>query len=155
MKSFVAVIVIGASCLAASISVDGYLKLGSRVGTRTVTLRWDEFPVRYFVTNPGISEVSAQQLQATAARAFDSWNAVEGAETSTQFAGFTASPPRNGDGVSVLGFLNRPELDRVLAATTFLVDTTDGAVLESDIFFNSAFPWSVANAGESGRFDLE
>ena len=31
-----------------------YLKLGTRVDTRTVTLRWEEFPVRYFVTNaPG------------------------------------------------------------------------------------------------------
>ena len=30
-----------------------YLKLGSRVGTRTVTLQWRDFPVRYFITDRG------------------------------------------------------------------------------------------------------
>ena len=30
-----------------------------------------------------------------------------------------------------------------------------GALVESDIFFNSAFAWSVAPAGVTGRFDLE
>ena len=29
------------------------------------------------------------------------------------------------------------------------------ALIESDIFFNSAFPWSVADNGETGRFDLQ
>ena len=155
MKRLVAVIVMGVALAAASISVHGYLKLGSRVGSRTLTLRWEQFPIRYFVTNSGVSGVSAQQFQTAAARAFDTWNAVEGAETSADFAGFTSASPRNGDGISMLGFLNRPDLDRVLAATTFFVDTTDGEILESDIFFNSAFVWSVASAGESNRFDVE
>ena len=43
----------------------------------------------------------------------------------------------------------------MLASTSFLVDRVTGALLESDIFFNSAFPWSVAPAGATGRFDLE
>jgi hypothetical protein len=52
--------------------------------------------------------------------------------------------------------VNRPDLDRTLGATSFVVDTSTGEVLESDIFFNSApFPWSVAQAGETGRFDVE
>ena len=37
----------------------------------------------------------------------------------------------------------------------FVVDRVTGALVESDIFFNSAFPWSVAPAGVTGRFDLE
>jgi hypothetical protein len=49
----------------------------------------------------------------------------------------------------------RPDLDRVLASTNFLVDDATGELLESDIFFNSAFRWSVASRGESGRFDVE
>jgi hypothetical protein len=46
-------------------------------------------------------------------------------------------------------------MDRVLAATSFVVDRMSGALVESDIFFNSAFEWSVASAGLTGRFDLE
>jgi hypothetical protein len=46
-------------------------------------------------------------------------------------------------------------MDRVLAATSFLVDASTGALIESDIFFNSAFSWSAAQAGEASRFDLE
>jgi hypothetical protein len=48
-----------------------------------------------------------------------------------------------------------PELDRVLAATTFLVDNTTGALLESDIFFNAAFNWSTASGGQANHYDLE
>jgi hypothetical protein len=55
----------------------------------------------------------------------------------------------------VLGFVSHPELDRVLASTSLLVDDTTGELIESDIFFNSAFQWSVAASGETGRFDLE
>jgi len=72
-----------------------------------------------------------------------------------QFAGLTAGLPGEEDGLSTLGFRNRPELDRVLASTNFLVDISSGALLESDIFFNSSFSWSTAPAGELGRFDLE
>ncbi len=36
-----------------------------------------------------------------------------------------------------------------------MIDTVNGEIVEADIFFNSAFPWSVAAGGESGRFDLE
>jgi hypothetical protein len=67
----------------------------------------------------------------------------------------TAASPGSDDGSSVLGFQNRPDLDRVLASTSFLVDSATGALIESDIFFNAAFPWSVAAAGDSGRYDLE
>jgi hypothetical protein len=35
------------------------------------------------------------------------------------------------------------------------VDRATGELLESDIFFNSAFPWSVAPNREAGKFDLE
>ena len=155
MKRAVSALVLTVAFALAAPSIDAYLKLGSRIGTRTITLRWEQMPVRYFVTNSGVPGVTAQQFQTVVTRAFGAWDAVETAEISTEFAGFTAAPPLNQDSASVLGFRNRPELERVLAATNFLVDTTSGAILESDIFFNSAFPWSVSASGETGRFDLE
>jgi hypothetical protein len=80
---------------------------------------------------------------------------VPTASIAYQLAGVTSASPGSDDGSSVLGFRSRPELDRVLASTSFLVDSSTGALIESDIFFNSAFAWSVAAAGETGRFDLE
>ena len=138
-----------------ALPVLGYLKLGSRAGTTTVNLKWNDFPIRYFVTNRGVSGVTAQQFQAAMSRAFSTWNAVETAETSSQFAGFTQAPPFDDDDMTVLGFLDRPELDRVLGATTFLIDVRTGEIVESDIFFNATFPWSVSSAGQTGSFDLE
>lgn len=155
MKRLACIAAIAAAFAVAAPSIEAYLKLGARLGSRLVTLKWERLPVRYFVTNTGVSGVSAEQFQTVAARAFSAWGAVETAEVSSEFVGFTNAPPLNQDSASVLGFLNRPELERVLAATNFLVDTTNGSILESDIFFNSAFPWSVSASGETGRFDLE
>lgn len=138
-----------------ALPVFGYLKLGSRAGTVTVNLKWNDFPIRYFVTNRGVSGVTAQQFQAAVSRAFSTWNAVETAQTSSQFAGFTQAPPFDDDDMNVLGFLDRPELDRVLGATTFLIDVRTGEIVESDIFFNATFPWSTSSAGQTGSFDLE
>ena len=132
-----------------------YLKLGTRVGNRTVTLKWDGFPIRYFVTNRDVPNVSAQQFQQAVARAFNTWHSVETAETSSQFVGFTSAEPFLDDDATVLGYMSRPDLDRVLAATRFLIDVTDGTIVESDIFFNSAFLWSTASSGEPGRYDVE
>ena len=133
----------------------GYLKLGTRVQTRTASLKWEDFPIRYFVTNRAAPGVSADQFQAAVTRAFATWDAVDTAETSSQFAGFTQANPTSGDGAAVLGFVNRPDLDRVLGATNFIIDVTTGEIVESDIFFNTNFPWSVAADGEPGRHDLE
>ena len=89
------------------------------------------------------------------ARAFATWQAVPTASISFQFAGFTGAEPFDDDGISVLGFQNEPEMDRVLGATAFLIDVVTGEIVESDIFFNSSFLWSTATAGDPLRFDLE
>jgi hypothetical protein len=133
----------------------GYLKLGTRIQTGTASLKWNDFPVRYFVTNRSAPGVSADQFQGAINRAFGTWNAVASARTSTEFAGFTQANPGSGDGATVLGFANRPDLDRVLGATSLIIDVTNGEIVEADIFFNTAFPWSVSAAGETGRHDLE
>jgi Matrixin len=132
-----------------------YLKFGVDVGGRQVALKWARTPVRYFVSDRGVPGVTPIELQAAVARAFATWQAVPSASIAYQFVGVTGALPLEEDGQSTLGFLARPELDRVLASTSFLIDQSTGELLESDIFFNSGFRWSVAPAGESGRFDLE
>ena len=140
---------------AGAVPAFAYLKLGTRLDNRTVSLKWNDLPIRYYVTDRSAAGVSAQQFREAVTRAFGVWDAVETAQTSSEFAGFTASSPMIGDGATALGFVNRPDLDRVLGATSFIIDVTTGEIVESDIFFNTRFGWSVAAAGETGRHDLE
>jgi hypothetical protein len=132
-----------------------YLKFGFDVNGQPVTLKWNRTPVHYFVNNQDVSGVTAADFQGAVAQAFAAWQSVPTASISYQFGGFTSSIPGDDDGVSTLGFLNEPALDRVLASTSFLVDNTTGALLESDIFFNSAFMWSVASNGEPAKWDVQ
>src|SRR5512139_549841 len=126
-----------------------------RSGGRVVTLKWQHFPVRYFVTDRAAAGISADDFQSAVSRAFNTWQGVSTATVSAQFAGFTPADPFDDDGMTTLGFLSRPDLARVLGATEYLFDTTTGEIVEADIFFNSAFPWSVSASGESGKYDLE
>lgn len=134
---------------------NAYLKLGTRIGSATVNLRWEDFPVRYFITNSAGGGVSATQLREAVDRAFDNWTAVETASISAEFAGFTQARPNDDDGLTVIGFLNQPDQDRTLGATSFLVDTASGEIVEAEIYLNSFFSWSVASGGEANRFDVE
>jgi hypothetical protein len=120
-----------------------------------VTLNWSQTPVRYFIPDFGIPGVATTDLQGAVQRAFASWQAVPTSAITYQLGGFTNARPGDDDGLSTIGFLDRPELDRVLGSTSFLVDNATGALLESDIFFNASFAWSVAASGEAGKFDLE
>jgi hypothetical protein len=155
MRRGVAIFLTAAIVAAGSAPTEAYLKLGTRVGTRTVTLKWTQLPIRYFITDRGTTGVNSTQLQQAVQAAFSTWEAVPTAQSSSQFVGFTLSNPSSGDGATVIGFQNRPDLDRTLGATSFMIDTTTGAIVESDIFFNSAFTWSVAAQGETGAFDLQ
>ena len=152
-------LITGAVLVAATLTfapaADAYLKLGTRIGSQLLDLRFNTFPVRYFVTNRDVPGVTAPQMQQAVERAFASWAAVPNTGLSAQFVGFTGSNPVSGDGANVIGFTNRPDLDRVLGSTSFTVDMVNGEILESDIFLNSAFSWSVSAAGEAGRHDVE
>jgi matrixin len=144
------------ACLAIPQSAQAYLKFGIRVGGRSITLKWAQTPVRYFVSaRSAVPGVSVTDFEAAVGRAFTTWQTVPTAGITYQYGGLTVARPGEDDGSSTLGFESHPELDRVLASTSFIVDRTTGALLESDIFFNASFPWSVAPAGENGRFDLE
>jgi hypothetical protein len=133
-----------------------YLKFGVRVGGRQVTLRWTQSPVRYFVSDrSSVPGVSVGDFQAAVGRAFETWQAVPTSAITYTAGGVTGAQPGDEDGLSTLGFRDRPDLDRVLASTSFVVDMGSGALIESDIFFNASFPWSVQQAGTSNRFDLQ
>ena len=133
-----------------------YLKFGTRVNGRQVTLKWAQTPVRYFISSgSNVPGVRVDDFQGAVGRAFARWQGVPTASISYQLGGFTSALPGQDDGLSTLGFANRPDLDRVLASTNFLVDAATGALIESDIFFNASFPWSVAANGETNRYDLE
>jgi hypothetical protein len=155
MRRPLAAIVAAALVFVQAQPAHAYLKFGVTVGGQQLTLKWTQTPVRYSVSSQGITDVPVADFQAAVDRAFATWQAVPTASISYQFAGITAAQPGRDDGLSTLGFQNRPELDRVLASTSFLVDRVSGALVESDIFFNTAFQWSVAPAGAAGRFDLE
>jgi hypothetical protein len=133
-----------------------YLKLGTSVNDRVVGVQWNAFPVQYFITSRDDDRVSAAELEAVVSRAFGTWGAVPSANVSAAFAGFTtAEPVVDDDQLSVIGFLDLPDMDRTLGAATFEIDETTGRLVAADIFFNSVFDWSVAPSGETGRFDLE
>ena len=151
----VAGLLLAALVVAASAApVSAYLKLGTPVDGRVVDVTW-RAPVRYFVSDQDGSSVSAGDLREALSRATATWQAVPSATVRFEFQGMTSAPPGLIDGRTTLGFLDRPELDRVLGATSFLIDTTNGAILEADVFFNSRFSWSVSSQGTPGRVDLE
>jgi hypothetical protein len=132
-----------------------YLKLGTGTGSTAKPLHWPLMPVRYYVTDRGIPGVTASMLEGAVFNAAQSWQNVSSASITYQFGGFTSSLPDQDDGFSVLGFLEHPDLDHVLASTSFTIDTVTGELLESDIFFNASFDWFTSTAGVPGRFDLE
>jgi hypothetical protein len=132
-----------------------YLKYGVRVGTSTVDVKWNRFPIQYFVNERPAVDVTGAALASAVTRAFTTWQAVSTASFTAQFAGMTTVPPGFQDGRTTFGFLDRPDLDRVLGATSFLLDANTGEIIEADVFFNTRFPWSTAEGGEAGRVDLE
>jgi hypothetical protein len=155
MRRLVAAVIVAVVVAATAPVALAYLKLGTRQGAALITLRWNSMPIRYFVTNSDVPNVSAPQLRDAAGRAFATWAAAPDVTISSQFVGFTGATAASGDRATVLGFSNRPDLDKVLGSTSFIVDTVTGEVLESDIFFNSMFAWSAASAGEPSRHDIE
>ncbi len=131
-----------------------YLKLGATVNGTVVDVTWRE-PVRYFIAERSANGVSAADVRAAVARAAATWSAVDSARVRFEFQGMTSAVPDTVDGRTTIGFLDRSDLDDVLGATSFMIDTTDGAIVEADIFFNTRFNWSVSASGTPSRIDLE
>jgi len=132
-----------------------YLHLTSSTGSTQTPLKWNQTRLRWFATDRGVAGVTAAQFQTAVAAGFATWEAVPTASVAFQFVGFTSAVPFDDDGISTFGFDAQPDLDRVLGATSFVVDTLTGEIVESDVFFNSIFTWSTAAAGDASRFDLQ
>jgi hypothetical protein len=132
-----------------------YLKLGAMVNGRVIDATWNQVPIGYFISDRPGSGVSAIDLRGAVERAAATWSRVESANVRFTFQGMTSAAAEGFDGQTTLGFIDRPDLDRVLGATSFLIDTTSGAIAEADIFFNSRFAFSVAANGQPDRVDLE
>jgi hypothetical protein len=147
---FLIALVVGSSSPAVA-----YLKYGVAIGNATVDVKWRQQPIRYFVTERPTREVTVNGLLDAVNRAFATWQAVPTANVRAEFQGLTTVPPGFQDGRSTLGFLDRPDLERVLGATSFLLDAQTGELVEADVFFNTRFTWSTAAQGETGRIDLE
>jgi hypothetical protein len=145
---FAAAILCGATA-----PLQAYLHLSATVRGQVAPLAWERMPVRWFASDTAITGTSAADLQAAVNRAFGVWEAVPTASISFQFVGFTSAAPSDEDGVSVFGFESHPDEDRTLASTSFTVDTLTGEIVESDVFFNTAFPWSASGAATA--FDLQ
>jgi matrixin len=151
----VALAAVGISVASTVTPGEAYLKLGTGFGPDAVSLKWRPGTITYFLSTSGQAPISSSEFQGAVTRGFGTWNDVPSAVTDFQFGGFVANVPGDGDDVNTIGFLQRPELERVLASTGFTYDTQTGELLEADIFFNGSFPWSTASNGQSGRFDLQ
>ena len=154
LRRTVAVLLV-AAVVAAPGPAHAYLKFGVEVGGQVVPVRWTAGPIRYVVTERDIDGVSAQAFAGAVGRAAATWDALPALPVTFSAQGFTRSQPLETDGRSTIGFLDRPDQERVLGAATFLLDSATGTLLEADVYFNSRFQWSTAAAGEAGRVDLE
>ena len=138
---------------ATAVPVHGYSHFGTGVGT--TRLHWVTMPIRWFATDRSVPGVSSTEFRTALERAFKTWEDVPTASIQFVFGGMTSLEPDQDDNLSVLGFQNHPEMDRVLAATSFDFNDDTGELLEADIFFNSFFEWSTAVGGDAARFDVE
>ena len=131
-----------------------YLKFGVRVGGNLIDIRWNR-TISYFVTDRGVPGVPSTELRDAIGRAFSTWQGASSAVVRSQFQSLTNAQPDGPDGRTTFGFVDRPDLDRVLGATSFFLDQRTGEIVEADVFFNSRFNWSTAANGEAGRTDLQ
>lgn len=155
MKRIIAMMMATVIVLSLPTPALAYLKFGVRIGGRLVDVRWNQMPIRYFVNESNAPTVTGTQFREAVQRAFGAWQAISTATIRTEFQGTTVASPNAVDGRTTLGFLDRSDLDRVLAATSFILNSSTGEIVEADIFFNTRFVWSTAAAGESGKVDVE
>lgn len=134
--------------------VDAYLKFGVSIDGTAREIKWSQ-PIRYFISERPVDGVTPAQLRDAVGRAFSTWQASPSVAIQSEALGFTTAAPNAFDGRTTLGFLDRPDLDRVLAQTSLMLDESTGAIVEADIFFNTRFAWSTAEGGAPDRIDLE
>ena len=154
MTRFVVRVLVAILAIGSPTPAFAYLKFGVRVGGNLVDIRWNR-TIAYFVTDRGVPGVPSTELRDAIGRAFSTWQGVSSAVVRSQFQSLTNVLPDGPDGRTTFGFVDRPDLDRVLGATSFFLDQRTGEIIEADVFFNARFSWSTATNGEAGRMDLQ
>jgi len=154
-RALVVIAVLATVLTSTALPAHGYLKFGVVVDGRTVPVRWERGTIPYFIYERDFGGISAQAFSDAVGRAAATWGRVADLPVALQAQGLTRSRPLEADGRSTIGFLDRPDQERVLGAASFLLDATTGELLESDIYFNTRFRWSTAANGEAGAHDLE
>jgi hypothetical protein len=124
-----------------------------------VDLRWfsASFPVAYYVNNRAPLDFSLQAAVDGIAESFQTWEDIETASITFEFAGTTdAEAFQFFDDRSTLGFTDDPELEGtgILGATLQVINIFTGEIVEADIFFSDFFVWSVNPAGQPNTFDF-
>ena len=132
-----------------------YMRFGISVNGTNTVLRWPG-AIPYRISDAELAPgIDAAALDATLGRAFATWEAVPSANVRFTRQGFTAGRPSDDDSANVFGFERRPDLERTLAVTSYTIDIIGGTIVEADVLFNAAQPWSVASGGSTTGFDLQ
>lgn len=124
-----------------------------------VDLRWfsASFPVSYYLNNREPLDFSLQAAIDGVGDSFQTWEDIETAGITFEFAGTTdAEPFEFFDDRSTFGFSNDPELEGtgILGATLQVINIFTGEIVEADVFFSDFFVWSVNPAGQPNTFDF-
>jgi hypothetical protein len=124
-----------------------------------VDIRWfgASFPVRYYVNSREPLDFSLQQAVDAVAASFQTWENVETASITFEYAGTTeAEAFEFFDERSTLGFRNDPDLEGtgILGATLQVINIFTGEIVEADILFSDFFVWSVNPEGQPNTFDF-
>jgi hypothetical protein len=124
----------------------------------TTQVRWtNPNRIPYFVNSKTPLDFSLQEAVDAVQASFQTWEDVETAGVSFEYAGLTdAKPSVLFDGQNTLGFSGDPDLkaSSVVAITYQLTNVDTGEILEADIDFSEGFFWSVDPNGEKNKLDF-
>lgn len=125
-------------------------------GSAAVKWPTSSFPVPYFVNDRKPRDFSLDDTVEAIRASFQTWEDVETASISFEFAGLTGAGFVPFDQMSTLTFTSDPSLalPGVLGATIQIINLRNGELVESDIFFSNLFVWSVDPAGRPNTFDF-
>jgi hypothetical protein len=132
-----------------------YMRFGTSINGTNTVLRWPG-AIPYRVSDAQLADgISLNALDQALQRASQAWESVASATVRFTREGFTSGRPSDDDASNVFGFERRADLERTLAVTTYTIDVITGEIVEADVQFNAAQPWSVAESGSTTGFDLQ
>jgi Matrixin len=132
-----------------------YMRFGVSINGTNTVLRWPG-AIPYRVSDADLAAgISANAFDQALQRAFGAWQGVASATVQFTRQGFTSGRPSDDDASNVFGFERRADLERTLAVTSYTIDIIKGEIVEADVQFNAAQPWSVADGGSTTGFDLQ